>query len=89
MVLPSWSVTTMPVPGAIAGKLSPSPVLSCNSPRINAETSRSMSSSEARDRIGALGADVMTSTPEQFAAYIKSEQAKWGQAIKESGARLD
>lgn len=30
-----------------------------------------------------------TSTPGDFAAYIRTEQAKWGQAIKDSGARVD
>jgi tripartite-type tricarboxylate transporter receptor subunit TctC len=57
--------------------------------RLNSEIVKVMASPEARDRIGALGADIMTSTPEQFAAYIRSEQAKWGQAIKDSGARVD
>ncbi|MDB5924674.1 MAG: hypothetical protein JWN13_3610 [Betaproteobacteria bacterium] len=57
--------------------------------RLNSEIVKVMAASDARDRIGALGADIMTSTPERFAAYIKSEQAKWGQAIKDSGARVD
>jgi tripartite-type tricarboxylate transporter receptor subunit TctC len=57
--------------------------------RLNNEIVKVMAASDARDRIGALGADIMTSTPERFAAYIKSEQAKWGQAIKDSGARVD
>jgi tripartite-type tricarboxylate transporter receptor subunit TctC len=57
--------------------------------RLNGEIVRVMASPDARDRIAALGADIMTSTPEQFAAYIRSEQAKWGQAIKDSGARVD
>ena len=39
--------------------------------------------------IGALGADIMTSTPEHFAGYIKSEQAKWAQVIRESGAKAE
>jgi tripartite-type tricarboxylate transporter receptor subunit TctC len=57
--------------------------------RLNNEIVKVMASPDARERIGALGADIMTSTPERFAAYIKSEQAKWGQAIKDTGARVD
>jgi tripartite-type tricarboxylate transporter receptor subunit TctC len=57
--------------------------------RLNSEIAKVMASPDARDRIAALGADIMTSTPERFAAYIKSEQAKWGQVIKDSGARVD
>jgi hypothetical protein len=45
--------------------------------------------SDARDRVAALGADIGTTTPAGFGAYIRSEQAKWGQAIKDSGARVD
>ena len=57
--------------------------------RLNGEIVKLMASPDARERIGALGADIMTNTPEQFAAYIRSEQAKWARAIKESGARVD
>jgi len=48
-----------------------------------------MAPPDARPRIAALGDDIRTSTTEQFAAYIRSEQVKWGQAIKDSGARVD
>ena len=57
--------------------------------RLNSEIAKLMAAPDARDRIAALGADIMTSTPERFAAYIKSEQVKWGQAIKDTGARVD
>ena len=57
--------------------------------RLNGEVVKMMASADARNRIGALGADIQTNTPEQFAAYIRGEQAKWGRAIKDSGARVD
>ena len=57
--------------------------------RLNTEIVRTMSTADARERIGGLGADIVTGTPEQFASYIKVEHAKWGQLIKESGARVD
>jgi tripartite-type tricarboxylate transporter receptor subunit TctC len=57
--------------------------------RLNSEVVKMMASSDARDRIAALGADIVTTTPDGFASYIRSEQAKWGQAIKDSGARVD
>jgi len=57
--------------------------------RLHSEITKAMASPDARTRIAALGADIRTSTPEQFAAYIRSEQVKWGQAIKDSGARVD
>jgi hypothetical protein len=36
-----------------------------------------------------LGAEVVGNTPEQFAAWNRSEIAKWAKAIKESGARAE
>ena len=57
--------------------------------KLNGESVRIMASPEARERIGALGADLSTTTPDQFAARIKAENATWQQVIKDSGARVD
>lgn len=57
--------------------------------RVHGEIVKAMASPDAQKRIGALGADIKTNEPGEFAAYIRSEQAKWGQAIKDSGARVD
>jgi tripartite-type tricarboxylate transporter receptor subunit TctC len=35
------------------------------------------------------GADPWTTTPAEYAVYIKSEVAKWAKAVKDSGARID
>ena len=37
-------------------------------------------------RLQAIGADPMTQTPEEFAAFIRAESAKWGRIVRESGA---
>jgi tripartite-type tricarboxylate transporter receptor subunit TctC len=39
--------------------------------------------------LGDLGVDIIGGTPEDFAAYIKSEIPKWTAIIKTSGAKLD
>jgi len=39
--------------------------------------------------LGDLGVDIIGGTPEDFAAYIKSEIPKWTAIIKASGAKLD
>jgi tripartite-type tricarboxylate transporter receptor subunit TctC len=36
-----------------------------------------------------LGVDIIGGTPEEFAAYIKSEIPKWTAIIKASGAKLE
>ena len=57
--------------------------------RLNGETVKIMASADARERIGSMGADIATSSPQQFADFIRTEHAKWGQLIRESGARID
>jgi len=40
-------------------------------------------------RFTALGVELVGSTPEQFAAHIDAELAKWDAVVKRSGAKLD
>jgi len=57
--------------------------------RLNTEVVKIMTSADARQRLGSMGADLVTNTPQQFADYIKLENAKWGKLARESGARVD
>lgn len=57
--------------------------------RLHSEIVKIMASAEARERVGSLGADIRTSTPEQFAAYLRTEHTKWAELIKETGAKVD
>ena len=36
-----------------------------------------------------MGIEPAGSTPQEFAAFIKSEMAKWAKVVKESGAKAD
>ena len=55
--------------------------------RLHAESMKAIAAPEIRDRMSAEGAEFVGDTPEQFTAFIKSEIAKWGKAVKASGAR--
>ena len=57
--------------------------------RVNAEVKRILALPEIRDRLAGEGADVASSTPEQFAALIRSDMAKWSRVVKQSGAHAD
>jgi tripartite-type tricarboxylate transporter receptor subunit TctC len=35
------------------------------------------------------GAEVIGSTPEEFAAFLRSETARWGKVIKAAGIKAD
>ena len=40
-----------------------------------------------REPLSAQGAEAVTTTADEFAAFIKAEIAKWARVIKASGAR--
>ena len=57
--------------------------------RWNAEVMRIMQSREIQARLPNEGARFTPNTPEQFAAFVKSEITKWAPVVKASGARVD
>ena len=48
-----------------------------------------MQSPEIQARLPDEGASFSPNTPEQFAAFVKGEIAKWAAVVKASGARVD
>jgi len=57
--------------------------------RLNKEIARIVAEPVHRDRMTAGDFEPTTSTPEQFAAFIKSETTKWGKVVKASGAKAE
>lgn len=57
--------------------------------RVNQEFIKAVTSPDLQATLEAQGSPVVTSTPEAFAAFIRSEGIKWGQAVRESGATVD
>lgn len=53
--------------------------------RLHAETLKALQAPELRERYAALGVEPVSNTPAQFAAYIQSEIAKWGRAVRSTG----
>jgi tripartite-type tricarboxylate transporter receptor subunit TctC len=56
---------------------------------INAESRRIMQSKEIRERLRNEGAIAASGTPEEFAALIKSEIARWGDVVRKSGMKVE
>jgi tripartite-type tricarboxylate transporter receptor subunit TctC len=54
---------------------------------LNGHVVNALKDTKLQARIAAQGADVSAGTPEDFAAYIRTEQVKWAKVVKESGAR--
>lgn len=57
--------------------------------RLNAEVARGLRDQDARDRFFSIGAEPMAGTPEEFAAFIRSEMAKWAKVVKAAGIRVE
>jgi len=57
--------------------------------KLNAEIVRLLATPELKERLAGLAFTPVGDTRQAFAAFIKSEIAKWGKAVKESGARAD
>jgi tripartite-type tricarboxylate transporter receptor subunit TctC len=57
--------------------------------RLNADINKALKDPELEKKLGAQGADVAGSTPEQFAKLIRDDMARWGKIVKDSGAKID
>jgi tripartite-type tricarboxylate transporter receptor subunit TctC len=57
--------------------------------KLNAEMVKILGQPDVKDRLATLAFTPVGDTRAQFADYIKAEIAKWGKAVKESGAKAD
>ena len=57
--------------------------------RLHGETLKAVAQPDTKDKLASQGIQVVTNTPEQFAAYIRSEIANWGRIVAASGARME
>jgi tripartite-type tricarboxylate transporter receptor subunit TctC len=71
--------------GVLAPAGTPVPIVR----KLNAEIAATLNHPDLKQRMSSQGADPAPTSPEEFAAYIKSEVAKWAKVVKESGAHVD
>ena len=57
--------------------------------KLNAAFLAALNSPEAKTRFAALMAEPVASSPDQFAAFMKAELAKYEKVVKASGAKVD
>lgn len=81
--VPGYEATTWT--GIVGPVGLPKPIVA----RLNAELVKAVASPTFREKAAAIGSEPVSSTPEQFGAFIRSEYAKWGEVIRRSGAKID
>ena len=57
--------------------------------KLSDALNKALAQPEVRERFAAAGLDVASSSPAEFAAFIRSEIAKWGRVAKEANIKLD
>ncbi|HEY6821613.1 MAG TPA: tripartite tricarboxylate transporter substrate binding protein [Burkholderiales bacterium] len=71
--------------GLLAPAGTPRPIVN----RIHDEVIRVLRIPEVRDGLTSQGADIVGNSPDEFAAWIRTEVKKWGEVVQRSGAKVD
>jgi tripartite-type tricarboxylate transporter receptor subunit TctC len=81
--VPGYSATSWF--GLLAPANTPAPLIA----KLNASILKALADPEVKKKMAEQGAEPHGEKPEQFAEFIRSETAKWGQTVKKSGATAD
>jgi tripartite-type tricarboxylate transporter receptor subunit TctC len=81
--LPGFDATTWH--GVVAPAATPKPIVAT----LNRAIVQALAQPDTLKQLHDLGVEVGSSTPEEFAAYIKSEIPKWAAVVKASGAQVE
>jgi len=57
--------------------------------RLNSEFARALKSKDVREHLLTDGLEAKSSSPEEMAAFVKSEFDRWGKVVKASGMRVE
>jgi tripartite-type tricarboxylate transporter receptor subunit TctC len=71
--------------GLVAPKGTPKPIID----KIHAEVVKILSDPAVKEKSERTGNYPVTTTPEQFSAFMRKEADRWGKVIKDSGIRFD
>jgi tripartite-type tricarboxylate transporter receptor subunit TctC len=71
------------------GMLAPAKVPSEIITRLNHEIVRVLKLPDVQEKLLSEGGDITPTTPQEFAAFLKSEVAKWSKLLRQAGVTLD
>ena len=76
----------MDVPGWL-GILSPAGVPRAVIARLNQSINKALAARDVIDRMGSIGVDPITGTPEEMGAFLKKDSAVWAKATADAGVK--
>ena len=71
--------------GLLAPAGTPKPIVE----KLNRELNAILDEPETQKRLLAMGAEILKGTPDQFASHMKTEYAKWGKLVRETGVKIE
>lgn len=71
--------------GVIVASATPKDVIA----KLHAALVTTLNSADLKQKLAGQGANTLSSTPEEMAAFMKEETAKWGKIIKAAGIKID
>jgi len=71
------------------GLLAPAATPKATVAKLSADVKHVLAMGEVREKMLALGADPAASAPEEFARFIRDDQAKWSRLMKEAGIKTE
>jgi len=57
--------------------------------RLQHEINKALASKEGQQYLEPEGGEAVGSTPAEFAAFLKKEDAKWGEVVRKGHIKLD
>lgn len=71
--------------GFLAPKQTPKAVVDV----LTASIVKALNAPDVRERLEKSGLSVVANAPDQFAAYIRAEKAKWGEVVKKANVKIE
>ena len=71
--------------GVLAPARTPAPIIT----RLNRDLANFLQSAGTREKMAAQGVEAVGGTPQEYAAYLKEELAKYGRIVKAAGIKAD
>src|SRR5437879_3263267 len=72
-------------PGVLQPAGTPRPIVA----KLNGDTVKALADPDVKKKFADLGVEAVSSTPEQFAAFIRTEMDKYGRLIKEANIKVN